>query len=326
MDQLREYIGMGDCNRITIMENAVMVHWQLLTSDMDPNMIVSRYKLHLCSLGSFPPFFLVSSAASQHANESATGSEGTNDRVASYAPTVPLGGSIESKEQAKEKRIRERFPVLLATEFTRIYSEFWKNPAAAVPFGTDAPDCKGPYLHLVDIKVHKSGPVQSVYEVEQLDDEMLDYHLMDADMDNADMEDEERLSYLVPFLCRSNCGYACCKDDGDDFDDIDKIEKLVDAPPPRILLWKDEENHPTVCPLCLNVLFLKENDSRVIRIPDSQTAIHGTNASNHASADHGDGHSIPSHEDRSSYSRSGCLTSSDEHRDSDSSEDSAPSL
>ncbi|EMD65990.1 hypothetical protein COCSADRAFT_159569 [Bipolaris sorokiniana ND90Pr] len=236
---------------------------------------------------------------------------------------MPLGGSAESKEQAKKKRLKERFPVLVATELARIYAEFRKNPSAATPFRADAPYCKGPYLHLVDIKMHKNVPAQSVYEVEQLDDEMLDFHLMDDDMDNADMEDEVRLSYLVPFLCRTNCSDACCKDDNDEFDEI---EKLVDAPPPSLLRWKDEENHPTTCPFCHKVLFLKENDSRVIRIPDSQTAIHGTEASDCASADHGDGHSIQSHEDRSLYTRNGDLTSSDEHRDSDSSEDSAPSL
>lgn len=62
--------------------------------------------LLLSSLGSFPPFFLVSSAAtdleaSKHTSESATSSSGTNASVASHTPTMPLGGSAESKEQGK---------------------------------------------------------------------------------------------------------------------------------------------------------------------------------------------------------------------------------
>ncbi|EUC41503.1 hypothetical protein COCMIDRAFT_63057, partial [Bipolaris oryzae ATCC 44560] len=182
---------------------------------------------------------------------------------------VPLAGSAESKEQAKEKRLKERFPVLLATELARIYAEFRENPAVAVPFGADAPDCKGPYLHLINITLHKNSPAPSVYEVEQLDDEMLDFHLMNDDMDNAEIEDEERLSYLVPFISRTNCSYGCCKDDNDE---IEVIERLVDVPPPSLLQWKDEENHPTICPVCHKVLFLKPNDARVTRVPESDSS------------------------------------------------------
>lgn len=213
--------------------------------------------------------------------------------------------------------------MLVANELARIYAEFRQSRSATAPDGVDAPGCKGPYLRPVNIKVHKNAPSQSVYEVEQLDDEMLDFHLMDDDMDNDDMEDEVRISYLVPFICRTNCRDACCKYDDDE---IDEIERLVDAPPPSLLWWKDEENHPTTCPFCRKVLFLKGGDTRVTRIPDSQTANDGTDDSDHASADREDGHSIQSHDDRSSHSRNEYLNSSDEHRNSDSSGESDPSL
>jgi hypothetical protein len=164
-----------------------------------------------------------------------------------------------------QRRLKERFPIVVATELARIYAIYRKNPEAAEPFEDEFLDHDGPYMPSICITLHKDNPTQSVFKIGQLDDKYLDWHLIPLyvrsggkGLHTTDRYEEDRLSYILPFIGRRHCLGSCCTYTDDEYD---ALENLVHLPAPESLWWKDENHHPTKCYVCDKVLFFEEDSS-----------------------------------------------------------------